>query len=179
MRRYLLPFILPLGIFLSLVMLLGAALHQDPHEIPSPLIGKPAPAFTLAQLDHPDRSFGPQDMKGRVWVLNVWASWCAACRQEHPLLLELARRDAAPIVGLDYMDAPAEGIKWLARHGNPYQLSVLDPKGKVGMDYGVYGVPETYVIDKLGIVRLKHTGPVTTEVIEKKLLPRIRELKRG
>ena len=175
MRR----FLLPLGVLFALLMLLGAGLGRDPQAIPSPLVGRPAPAFALAQLELPEKSFGPQDMKGKVWMLNVWASWCSSCRQEHPLLLDLAQRGVVPIVGLDYMDARPEGAKWLAQHGNPYQLSVLDANGKIGIDYGVYGVPETYVIDKLGIVRLKHTGPVTAEVIETKLLPLIKALTRG
>ena len=175
MRR----FLLPLGVLFPLLMLLGAGLGRDPQAIPSPLVGRPAPAFALAQLELPEKSFGPQDMKGKVWMLNVWASWCSSCRQEHPLLLDLAQRGVVPIVGLDYMDARPEGAKWLAQHGNPYQLSVLDANGKIGIDYGVYGVPETYVIDKLGVVRLKHTGPVTAEVIETKLLPLIKALTRG
>jgi len=175
MRR----FLLPLGVLFALLMLLGAGLGRDPQAIPSPLVGRPAPAFALAQLELPEKSFGPQDMKGKVWMLNVWASWCSSCRQEHPLLLDLAQRGVVPIVGLDYMDARPEGAKWLAQHGNPYQLSVLDANGKIGIDYGVYGVPETYVIDKLGVVRLKHTGPVTAEVIETKLLPLIKALTRG
>jgi len=175
MRR----FLLPLGVLFALLMLLGAGLGRDPQAIPSPLVGRPAPAFALAQLELPEKSFGPQDMKGKVWMLNVWASWCSSCRQEHPLLLDLAQRGVVPIVGLDYMDARPEGAKWLAQHGNPYQLSVLDANGKIGIDYGVYGVPETYVIDKSGVVRLKHTGPVTAEVIETKLLPLIKALNRG
>jgi len=175
MRR----FLLPLGVLFALLMLLGAGLGRDPQAIPSPLVGRPAPAFALAQLELPEKSFGPQDMKGKVWMLNVWASWCSSCRQEHPLLLDLAQRGVVPIVGLDYMDARPEGAKWLAQHGNPYQLSVLDANGKIGIDYGVYGVPETYVIDKSGVVRLKHTGPVTAEVIETKLLPLIKALTRG
>jgi len=175
MRR----FLLPLGVLFALLMLLGTGLGRDPQAIPSPLVGRPAPAFALAQLELPEKSFGPQDMKGKVWMLNVWASWCSSCRQEHPLLLDLAQRGVVPIVGLDYMDARPEGAKWLAQHGNPYQLSVLDANGKIGIDYGVYGVPETYVIDKSGVVRLKHTGPVTAEVIETKLLPLIKALTRG
>jgi cytochrome c biogenesis protein CcmG/thiol:disulfide interchange protein DsbE len=175
MRR----FFLPLGVLFALLVLLGAGLKRDPQAIPSPLIGRQAPVFALAQLALPEKSFGPQDMKGKVWMLNVWASWCTSCRKEHPLLLDLAQRGIVPIVGLDYMDARPDGAKWLVQHGNPYQLSVLDADGKVGIDYGVYGVPETFVIDKLGVVRLKHTGPVTAEVIEKQLLPLIKALNRG
>jgi len=153
-------------------------LGLNPQEIPSPLVGKPAPAFALAQLDA-GKTFGPQDMKGKVWLLNVWASWCTSCRQEHPHLLELGRRGVVPIVGLDYMDAREDGAKWLVKHGNPYQLSILDSDGKVGIDYGVYGVPETFVIDKRGVIRLKFAGPLTPEIIERKLLPLIKELNRA
>lgn len=172
MRR----FLFPLGLFAALVLLLGTALRLNPQELPSPLIGKPAPAFALAQLDSPGKTFGPQDMKGKVWVLNVWASWCAPCRVEHPHLVELARRGVVPLVGLDYMDAQADAMRWLARHGNPFQFTVADRDGKVGIDYGVYGVPETFVIDKRGVVRLKFNGPVTPEWIERKLLPLVKEL---
>ena len=172
-------FLFPLGLFVALLGLLGAGLRLNPQEIPSPLIGKPAPAFTLVQLDDAQKRFAPQDMKGQVWLLNVWASWCTSCRQEHPLLLELAQRGVAPLVGLDYMDAAQDGAQWLARHGNPYRLSVLDGDGKVGIDYGVYGVPETYVIDKRGVIRLKLTGPITRELIDGKLLPLIKELNRA
>ena len=170
-------FLFPLTLFIALIGLLGAGLRLNPQEVPSPLVGKSAPSFTLVQLHTPDKRFGPQDMKGQVWLLNVWASWCTSCRQEHPLLLDLARRGVAPIVGLDYMDAAQDGAQWLARHGNPYRLSVLDADGKVGIDYGVYGVPETYVIDQSGVIRLKLTGPITAEIVETKLLPLIKELK--
>ena len=172
-------FLFPLGLFVALLGLLGAGLRLNPQEIPSPLIGKPAPAFTLVQLEDTQKHFGPQDMTGQVWLLNVWASWCTSCRQEHPLLLELAQRVVAPLVGLDYMDAAQDGSQWLARLGNPYRLSVLDGDGKVGIDYGVYGVPETYVIDKRGVIRLKLTGPITRELIYGKLLPLIKELNRA
>ncbi|MGM9487888.1 DsbE family thiol:disulfide interchange protein [Ideonella sp. YS5] len=175
LRRFMLPF----TVFVGLLSLLGAGLALDPAAVPSPLVGKPAPPFKLEQLASPNHSFGPQDMTGQVWLLNVWASWCTSCRQEHPLLLELARRNVVPIVGLDYMDPPADGNQWLARHGNPYLLAVLDRDGKVGIDYGVYGVPETYVIDRQGVIRLKLTGPLSAEIVERRLLPLIDGLKRA
>jgi cytochrome c biogenesis protein CcmG/thiol:disulfide interchange protein DsbE len=118
-------------------------------------------------------------MKGKVWLFNVWASWCTSCRAEHPVLVEFSKRAAVPIVGLDYMDAREDGNRWLGKFGNPYQLSVFDADGKVGTDYGVYGVPETFVIDKQGVIRLKLTGPVTPEVIRTTLLPLIEELNRA
>ena len=169
-------FLVPLALFFVLAAFLAVGLKRDPREVPSPLIDKPAPAFTIPQLAAPAKAFSPADMKGRVWLLNVWASWCVACRVEHPVLVELSRSGVVPIVGLDYKDRPADAQGWLARFGNPYALSALDADGRVGIDYGVYGVPETYVIDKTGIVRFKQIGPVTTEVLNTRLLPLIREL---
>ena len=175
MRR----FLLPLGLFFSLVFLLGVGLRLNPQEIPSPLIGKPAPAFALAQLAAPDKTFGPQDMQGQVWLLNVWASWCGPCRDEHPVLLDFSRQASAPVVGLNYTDQRRDSANWLAQFGDPYLLSVFDGDGRVGMDYGVYGVPETFVIDKRGVIRMKHVGPVTPAVIRDKLMPLIKELNRA
>jgi len=172
-------FLLPLGIFIVLALFLGVGLRLDPREIPSPFIGKPAPAFTLPQLAESQENFSPQDMRGKVWLLNVWASWCVSCRQEHAVLVEFEKRGAAPIVGLNYKDGVEEGKKWLRQFGDPYQLSVFDLDGLVGMDYGVYGVPETFVIDKQGVIRMKHSGPVTPELIKDKLLPLIEELNRA
>jgi cytochrome c biogenesis protein CcmG/thiol:disulfide interchange protein DsbE len=175
MKRY----AIPLGIFALLLVFLGVGLRLKPQEVPSPFIGKPAPAFSLARLEDGDKRFTPQDMKGKVWLFNVWASWCTSCRAEHPVLVEFSKRAAVPIVGLDYMDAREDGNRWLGKFGNPYQLSVFDADGKVGTDYGVYGVPETFVIDKQGVIRLKLTGPVTPEVIRTTLLPLIEELNRA
>lgn len=172
MTRYLLP----LGVFAALAALLWVGLGLNPREVPSPLIGKPAPAFELAQLHKADTNFSPQQMHGKVWLLNVWASWCVSCREEHPVLVELARRNVVPIVGLNYKDRREDGVAWLARFGDPYVLSAFDPEGKVGIDYGVYGVPETYLIDRDGVIRYKHIGPVTPQVLNEKLLPKIKEL---
>lgn len=169
-------FLWPLGIFLILLVFLGVGLRRDPQEIPSPFIGKAAPAFTLTQLESPQKSFSPRDMQGQVWLLNVWASWCTSCREEHPVLLAFSKQAGVPIVGLNYKDGRHDGQQWLSRFGNPYQVSAFDLDGCVGIDYGVYGVPETFVIDKHGVVRLKHTGPITEEVIRSKLLPLIKEL---
>jgi cytochrome c biogenesis protein CcmG, thiol:disulfide interchange protein DsbE len=172
MRR----FLLPLFLFIGLLVFLGIGLTLNPREVPSPLIGKPAPAFTLSQLGDAEKKFAPQDLKGQVWLLNVWASWCVSCREEHPVLVEFSKKNVVSIVGLNYKDTREAGNAWLAKLGNPYLLSAFDAAGKVGIDYGVYGVPETFVIDKQGIIRLKHTGPVTPEVLAKKLLPLINEL---
>lgn len=175
MKRYLWP----LGIFLCLVAFLAVGLQRNPQEIPSPFIGKPAPGFTLTQLESAEQHFSPQDLRGQVWLLNVWASWCTSCRQEHPVLLDFSKQAGVPIVGLNYKDGRQDGQQWLSRFGNPYRLSVFDADGRVGIDYGVYGVPETFVIDKQGIVRLKLTGPLTPELIRDKLTPLIKALNRA
>lgn len=169
-------FLLPLAAFLVLVGFLAVGLNLNPREVPSPLVGKPAPAFDLPQLAAPDKRFATKDMQGKVWLLNVWASWCVSCRQEHPLLVELGKAGIVPIVGLNYKDQRADGLGWLRQHGDPYVLSAFDLDGRVGIDYGVYGVPETYVIDKAGIIRYKQIGPVTPESLEQKILPLVKEL---
>ena len=143
--------LLPLAVFLIIVAFLWVGLYRDPREVPSPLVDKPAPAFTLAQLHEPGKKLSTDDMKGQVWLLNVWASWCVSCRVEHPLLVELARANVVPVIGLNYKDRNELGKQWLAQNGDPYKLSVVDADGRVGIDWGVYGVPETFVIDKNGI----------------------------
>lgn len=170
-------FLLPLGIFLGLLVFLGIGLRLNPREIPSPFIGKPAPAFKLAQLHEPGKTISPQDMAGQVWVLNVWASWCVSCRAEHPVLMDFAKANVVPVVGLNYKDGRDDGTRWLREFGNPYLLSAFDNDGRVGIDYGVYGVPETFVIDKNGVIRMKYTGPLTPEAVAQKLMPLIKELK--
>jgi cytochrome c biogenesis protein CcmG/thiol:disulfide interchange protein DsbE len=171
-----LKFLVPLALFLLLVGFFAVGLTRDPREVPSPLVDKPAPLFKLEQLHQQNLAFAPEDMKGRVWMLNVWASWCVSCRVEHPLLVELSRKNSVPIVGLNYKDRREDGIQWLAKFGNPYALSAYDEDGKVGIDYGVYGVPETFLIDKQGMIRYKQIGPITPEAWEKTLLPLIRKL---
>ena len=166
----------PLAIFLILVVFLGIGLKLNPREVPSPLIGKPAPAFTLPLLHDPDKTFSQKDAAGKVWILNVWASWCAPCREEHPLWVEMAKSKNVPIYGLNYKDKRADSIAWLQRYGDPYVLSVTDAQGRIGIDYGVYGVPETYVIDKQGVIRFKHVGPVTPAVLQEKILPLVAQL---
>ncbi len=169
-------FLLPLGIFIVLVVFLAIGLNRDPREVPSPLVGKPAPAFELPQLHQPGAKFAPKDLQGKVWLLNVWASWCVSCRQEHPLLVELAKSGIVPIYGLNYKDQRGDALKWLQQFGDPYALSIVDAEGRVGIDYGVYGVPETYVIDKAGVIRFKQIGPVTQDALEKTILPLVKEL---
>jgi cytochrome c biogenesis protein CcmG, thiol:disulfide interchange protein DsbE len=186
-----------LGAFIALVVLLAVGLNLNPREVPSPLVGKPAPAFRLAVLGQEGQTMAPEDMKGKVWLLNVWASWCVSCREEHPVLVDFARRgNGTPIVGLNYKELRGDGAidmrrvpaeqevplslqrasEWLRAHGDPYLLTVMDIDGRVGIDYGVYGVPETYVIDKTGIIRMKHTGPVSPQILNDKILPLVAEL---
>ena len=171
--------LLPLAVFLVLTGFLFAGLWRDPREVPSPLIDKPAPQFSLAQLADPANKLGTADMKGQVWLLNVWASWCVSCREEHPLLVELGKAKIVPIIGLNYKDQPGPGKLWLAQLGDPSTPSVMDKDGSVGIDFGVYGVPETFVIDKAGTIRYKQIGPITPEALEKKILPLVRELQKS
>ncbi len=191
-------FLWPLIGFVVLVVLLAVGLQLNPREVPSPLVGKPAPAFSLPKLGASGQTFSPADMQGKVWLLNVWASWCVSCRQEHPMLVEMAKNKTMTLVGLNYKEVRGDGSfdmgklsaeaektlaseradTWLKRHGDPYALSVLDLDGRVGIDYGVYGVPETYVIDKAGVIRLKHIGPITPDVFTDKILPLVAELNR-
>jgi cytochrome c biogenesis protein CcmG/thiol:disulfide interchange protein DsbE len=172
-------FTIPLAVFVVILAFLFVGLGLNPREVPSPLIGKPAPAFQLAQLHAPDRAFTQKDMLGQVWLLNVWASWCISCRDEHPLLVQLAKAKTVPLVGLNYKDKPDEAKAWLKQFGDPYQLSISDLQGRVGIDYGVYGVPETFVIDKAGVIRHKHIGPITPDALEKKILPLVKELQKS
>jgi len=176
-------FLIPLALFLALAGFLAVGLNRNPREVPSPLVGRPAPLFSLPQLmsdaSASPAPFSPADMKGKVWMLNVWASWCVSCRQEHPVLMDLARLGVVPLVGLDYKDGSAEARQWLVQHGDPYLLSAVDRDGRVGIDYGVYGVPETYVVDQAGTIRYKQIGPLTPEVVHGKILPLIRALQDG
>ena len=175
MRR----FLLPLAIFIVLVGFLAVGLRLNPREVPSPLIGKPVPSFRLPQLQAPDQSISPEDLRGKVWLLNVWASWCVSCRQEHPVLIELDRQKKIMIVGLNYKDDRAAAIAWLKQYGgDPYAISAVDADGRVGIDFGVYGVPETFLIDKNGVIRDKHIGPLTTEGLKNKILPNAEKLAR-
>ena len=168
---------IPLAIFVVLIAFLWIGLGRDPREVPSPLIGKPAPSFELPQI-HGDKPLSTAELKGKVYLLNVWASWCVSCRVEHPLLLQLAQAKIVPVYGLDYKDKPDDGRAWLAQNGDPYIASIVDRDGRVGIDYGVYGVPETFVIDRSGIVRYKQIGPLSVEALQQKILPLVRELQK-
>ena len=168
----------PLFFFLILVVFLGIGLTKDPRKLPSPFIGKPAPAFTLPQLHQLNKTFSPADMLGKVWILNVWASWCVSCRAEHHVLNELIKNNSVNLIGLNYKDEVADARRWLSQYGNPYKISVSDLRGSAGIDWGVYGVPETFVMDKKGFVRLKHTGPVTNKDITDEIIPLIKLLEK-
>lgn len=169
-------FLLPVAIFAVLVGFLAVGLRLNPREIPSPLVGKGAPDFTLPQLHESDKVFSPKELAGKVWLLNFWASWCNGCKEEHPVLMRMAQAETVPIYGLDYKDGRDEALTWLRRHGNPYVLTGVDAAGRVGINYGVYGVPETYVIDKQGVIRYKQIGPLDDEVVAKTIIPLVKEL---
>jgi cytochrome c biogenesis protein CcmG, thiol:disulfide interchange protein DsbE len=171
-----LRFFIPLVVLVALVLFLGAGLSLDPKEVPSPLIGKSAPGFDLTRLDNATVRVRRDDMLGKVWMLNVWASWCVACRDEHPLLVDFSRKKLLPIYGLNYKDERLAGLKWLRTFGDPYDASLFDQEGRVGIDFGVYGVPETFIMDREGIVRFKHIGPITPEVIRTQIEPLVRKL---
>ncbi len=192
-------FLVPLLLFFGLAGFLAFGLTLNPREVPSPLIDKPAPDFSLARLDQPEQTFSLKEMQGQVWMLNVWASWCVACRQEHPLLVRMAQQKIVPVVGLNYKEVRGDGAinargmaleaetgmaierarRWLTDHGDPYVLSVLDIDGRVGIDFGVYGVPETFLIDGEGRIRYKHIGPITPDALQNVLMPKIEELRRA
>jgi len=172
MPRYALPAL----VFFGLLVLFGLGLNSDPGLIPSPYIDKPAPPFALPQLRQPDRQISHADLQGEASLLNVWASWCVACRHEHELLLLLSRKKNLRIIGLNYKDERADALDWLARLGDPYEQTAYDYDGKVGIDFGVYGVPETFVLDKNGVIRYKHVGPLTQESLMQTIYPLLRQL---
>ncbi len=169
-------FLLPLSIFVVVVVFLGVGLTLNPREIPSPLVGKAAPEFSQSQLYDQEKIFSPADLKGKVWLLNFWASWCGGCKTEHPVLMDLAKSGQVLIYGMDYKDQREEALTWLQRWGNPYSVVGMDEAGRVGINYGVYGVPETYVIDKQGVIRYKQIGPLYPDTVEKKILPLVKQL---
>ena len=171
-----LKYLLPLILFIVMAIFLAIGLNLKPNEIPSPLLDKPAPVFTAPKLLAPNEKLATSDLKGQVWLFNVWASWCVSCREEHPVLNEFAKQKAVTIIGLNYKDDPAAAKNWLDTLGNPYNVSIMDQDGRIGLDWGVYGVPETFVIDKKGVVRYKHTGPVMPDDLQNVLLPLIAKL---
>ena len=166
---------IPLIIFAVLGVFLYVGLSLNPREVPSPFIGKPAPNFTLPVIGQPGATFSPSDAKGRVWLLNIWAPWCVSCRQEHPILMQL-KQAGVPIYGLNWKDKDHEAEALLMERGSPYVVCVDDQDGRAGIDYGVTGTPETFIIDKAGIVRMKHIGPISPDAWEKKFMPLLKEL---
>ena len=172
MTRYLIP----LGIFLVIAAFLGIGLSLNPREVPSPFIGKPAPPIDLPRLYEETGRVTSEELAGRVWILNVWASWCVACRAEHGLLNDFSSRYNTTLVGLNYKDAEADAKRWLANLGNPYSIIAVDRNGDTGIEWGVYGVPETFVVDKKGIVQYKHIGPVDEAAIRDKIVPLVQKL---
>jgi cytochrome c biogenesis protein CcmG/thiol:disulfide interchange protein DsbE len=169
-------FLLPLAIFVVMVGFLAVGLTLDPRKVPSPLVGKSAPDFSLPQLHDQEKVFSSNELRGKVWLLNFWASWCGGCKDEHPVLMQLAQSGEVPIYGMDYKDRREEALTWLRRWGNPYPVIAVDESGRVGINYGVYGVPETYVIDKAGVIRYKQIGPLDEDTVKGKILPLVREL---
>ncbi len=171
-----LKFIIPLVLFVVLAVFLALGLNLNPRDIPSPFIDKPAPVFSAPKLTAPTEKLSTTDLKGKVWLFNVWASWCVSCREEHPVLNQLAKQHAVEIIGLNYKDEPDAAKKWLDTLGNPYTVSLMDQDGRIGIDWGLYGVPETFDIDKKGVIRHKYTGPITIEAWQQTLLPLITKL---
>ncbi len=172
-----LKYLAPLLIFAVIGAFLAVGLKLDPREVPSPLIDKPAPAFNAPRLLMMNGSIGTQELAGQVWILNVFASWCVACRSEHGLLIDLAAKRAVTLVGLNYKDDPTDARSWLRELGNPYDAIAVDADGRIGLDWGVYGVPETFVIDGAGTIRYKHIGPIDARSMEEKILPLLKDLK--
>ncbi|MDH3693169.1 MAG: DsbE family thiol:disulfide interchange protein [Gammaproteobacteria bacterium] len=168
-------YLIPLAVFVVIAGFLAAGLKLNPREVPSPFVDKPAPAFTLPRLDNTQQTIGTADMLDRVWLLNVWASWCAACYTEHPLLNDLAA-EGITIIGLNHKDKDADAKRWLSDLGNPYEMIAVDMDGAVSIEWGVYGVPETFVIDKAGTVRYKHIGPVTEQDLAQTIRPLLETL---
>jgi cytochrome c biogenesis protein CcmG/thiol:disulfide interchange protein DsbE len=168
--------LIPLLVFVVIVVFLWVGLSLNPREVPSPLIGKPAPEFSLPQLRDGGSVIGTADLSGQVWLLNVFASWCTPFLEEHPYLVALAKSGVVPVYGLNYKDRREAALKWLNKHGDPYVGIVVDAEGRTGIEYGVYGVPETFVIDKLGVIRFKHIGPLTPEVLDEEILPLVKRL---
>lgn len=169
-----LRYLIPALIFAALVAFFAVGLKRDPSYIPSPLIGKSAPPFELATVEDPARKVSNRDWQGRTYVLNVWGTWCVGCRQEHETLLRIAKSNIVPIVGLNWKDELPLAQQWLERLGNPYVATAFDPEGRTGIDWGVYGAPETFLVDAQGVVRYKHIAPLTLEVWEREFVPRIR-----
>jgi cytochrome c biogenesis protein CcmG/thiol:disulfide interchange protein DsbE len=175
--RRLVVALVPLGLFIALVALLVFGLGNDPRKVPSPLVGKPAPQFSLPELTDPGRSVSTADLMGKISLVNVWASWCGSCRAEHQALMALSDNPDFQIVGLNWKDEAANATQVLRLTGNPYDMNGYDPDNTAGIDWGVYGAPETFVVDQQGIIRYKHIGPIDRGVWEQTLKPLVARLK--
>ena len=175
MTRYL-RYLVPLAIFFILVAFLYRGLSLDPKRVPSPLVGKPMPELSLPRLQDPAATLSDSDLKGKVSVLNIWATWCVSCRAEHEVLLQLANTGSVDIYGLNYKDERAKAQQWLQQLGDPYVANAFDADGRTGIDWGVYGAPETFIMDKQGMIRHKHIGPLTVDALNSTILPLIAEL---
>lgn len=168
--------LIPLIVFVVLVVFLGVGLTLDPKRVPSPLIDKPAPQFTLPRVHDANATISNEDFAGKVAMFNVWASWCVSCRDEHPLLVEFKKHHQTPIYGLNYKDQRADALRWLQHFGDPYEASAYDVDGRVGIDWGVYGVPETFIVDRKGIIRYKHIGPISPNALQQTIIPLLKKL---
>lgn len=175
MARSTTRYLLPLGIFIALAALLFYGLKLDPRKVPSPLVNKPAPAFTLESLSEPGKTISSDILKGRMSLVNVWASWCPSCRQEHGELVRIARESDVQMIGFNWKDERPAALEMLRRFGNPYVLTVYDPDNQAGIDWGVYGAPETFVVDAEGVIRHKRIGPIDRKVWQEEILPVIEQ----
>lgn len=172
--------LIPLGIFLGLVAILAVGFKlKDPHLLPSEMINRPFPDFQLRELHDPERIVTNRDLQGQVSMVNVWATWCPNCVIEHPELLRISREEDIPIYGIDYNDEAPKAIEWLTRRENPYRLVIVDDQGTLGIDLGVYGAPETFILDANGVIQYRHVGAVTPDVFEDELKPIIEQLRQG
>jgi cytochrome c biogenesis protein CcmG/thiol:disulfide interchange protein DsbE len=172
-------YLLPLGVFTALVLLLGAGLGLNPRLVPSPLVGKPLPDFAIPTLRAPQQMLSHTDFSGKISLLNAWATWCVECRREHPVLVAIAGEGNVPIYGLNYTDQRPDALQWLQRLGDPYVASGFDGDGRVGLDLGVYGLPETFLVDEQGMIVHKHIGPISTEIWQSDFVPLIERLQSG
>ena len=177
--KFPLRFLVPAAAFAVLVGFFVVGLKRDPSAIPSPFIGKPAPAFSLESLGDPAWKVGPTDFAGKPWMLNVWGTWCRECREEHAALLAIARENRVPIMGLNWIDERAQALQWLSELGNPYVSVAFDPEGRAAIDWGVYGAPETFLIDASGRVIKKHVGPMTADVWKREFVPLLPSAEQG
>lgn len=175
MGRYL-RYLVPLMLFAGMTVFLFKGLHIDPRVVPSPLLGKPAPTFTLPRLKSPEQTIDSEKLRGKVYLFNVWATWCVSCRAEHGLLVQLARSGAVDIYGLNWKDDRKQALEWLQKLGDPFVANAFDATGRVAIDWGVYGAPETFIVDAKGIIRYKYAGPLSAQLLNDTILPLVKQL---